>query len=468
MASNWSNCGICDFCQITKPSEVWCSECDEGLCGDCNEHQKNVRRIRTNREYNLKSLEIERGEIEAEIKQTRIKLTNHLDKLQDEAMKELMRAEQTQSENLQKLLTTLKAKETEIAEYQTNIGNFKQHASDLQTFLAIKHIEKDLKVKKKSIQSITESVITNQVNISCQLNKSLQQITENNSKFAEISIRSVRCDLFIQKQKERQAQIMVALPARNIDNLALTLQKRIRTKLTNVTGCYKLRDERMIFSCNTPQKISIFNSDGSEDFKINYIDETGDAVFIGDDSLAVTTDDSNTINIIDLKKQKLKKSIRVNSNTGGVVYKDGHLIYCAREKGLKMISLSDESITNVSNNKITHCSYVATFGDKLLYTNCNDHSVTCCDYHGYILWTFCDKSVLEYPVGISVDSDGNVFVAGQYTHNIVVISPDGKRCRQLLSREDGLKGPQVLHYDTSTNTLLVANQYNNAFLYELK
>ncbi|CAG2216949.1 unnamed protein product [Mytilus edulis] len=46
MASNWSNCGVCDHRQVTKPSVVWCSECDEGLCGDCREHHSISRASR--------------------------------------------------------------------------------------------------------------------------------------------------------------------------------------------------------------------------------------------------------------------------------------------------------------------------------------------------------------------------------------------------------------------------------------
>ncbi|CAG2246604.1 unnamed protein product [Mytilus edulis] len=111
---------------------------------------------------------------------------------------------------------------------------------------------------------------------------------------------------------------------------------------------------------------------------------------------------------------------------------NGCLIFCAREKGMKKISLSDESITNVINNKLSTLAYVTTFGDKLFYTNYTDDSVTCCNYHGNILWKFCDTSVLKSPFGISVDHDGNVFVVGRLTHNVVVISPDGQRCRQLF------------------------------------
>ncbi|CAC5375174.1 unnamed protein product [Mytilus coruscus] len=556
MATDWSTCGVCENLQITKQSVVWCSECDEGLCGECKNHHavskasrshetvsiaeykklptevlqiaqtcklhnekyelfcrkhdcpcckkclkshndckgltdiieiiknvkssnafneieqtllevvENIKRLSTNRNENLKSLENKKREIEAEIKQTRINVNRHLDKLQDGLIKELMRIEEREKSKREKLLTTLKKKEKEITEVQENIASIKQHASELQTFLTMKDIEKDIAGEEKFIQSITTSNSTNQVNISCQINKSLQQITASVQKFGEINVSSDPCNFSIQKRKDRQAQIMVAPPTRNIENLTLTLEKRINTKLSGVSGCSLLLGDRMVFSSYSDNTIRVLKSDGSKDFEIRNIGKTFDVVFIGDDSIAVTSGYIYQINIIDLKKHKLKKSINVGSYNYGVVYKDGHLIYCAGEKGLQMISPNNETITNVTcvtNTKLPGWAYVTTFGDKLFYTNYNNHSVTCCDYHGNILWTFCNKSVLLSPVGISVDNDGNVFVVGGDTNNVVVISSDGQRYRQLLSSEDGLKYPSALHYDTSTNKLLVANTSNDAF-----
>ncbi|XP_052090175.1 RING finger protein 207-like [Mytilus californianus] len=338
MASNWSLCGVCDNRQMTKSSVIWCSECDEGLCGDCKEHHsisrgtknhitvsiaeykklptevlqiaqvcklhnekyelfcrkhdcpcckkcvkshndckgltdineiiknvktsnafyeieqtllevaENIKRLSTNRKANLKSLKNKKSEIEAEIKQTRTKINHHLDKLQDDLIKELMAVEQTESSKIEKLLTALKKKENEISEIQENIASIKQHASELQTFLAMKDIEKDIAIGENFIQSITTSDTTNQVNISCQINKSLQLITASVQKFGEINVSSDPCDFSMQKRKDRQAQIMVDVPTRNIDNLSLTLQKRINTGLSKskvvpyflVVGWYSL------------------------------------------------------------------------------------------------------------------------------------------------------------------------------------------------------------------------------------
>jgi sugar lactone lactonase YvrE len=44
--------------------------------------------------------------------------------------------------------------------------------------------------------------------------------------------------------------------------------------------------------------------------------------------------------------------------------------------------------------------------------------------------------ILRKPAGIALDQNSNVFVAGNGTNNVVVLSPDGKNCRQILTKYD--------------------------------
>jgi DNA-binding beta-propeller fold protein YncE len=111
--------------------------------------------------------------------------------------------------------------------------------------------------------------------------------------------------------------------------------------------------------------------------------------------------------------------------------------------------------------------YVATSGDKLYCTTFNTDAVTCCDVHGTTQWEFNDNRVLQYPTGIAVDNDGNVYVTDYISHNVVVISPDGQRHIQLLSSKDGMSYLCVLDYDKSTNRLLVVNESGTAFLFDV-
>ncbi|CAC5386095.1 unnamed protein product [Mytilus coruscus] len=180
MATSSHSCGVCDARHINKPSTIWCTECDEGLCTECREHHslskgtrnhkvipiteytklpadalkisqncskhnekfqiycqkhecpccskciveshkechdivnlddvilnsktsnalceieetlvevaENLKNIREHQQDNLLTLKERRNEIEEEIKKTRIKLNNRLDKLQKYLIKQL-------------------------------------------------------------------------------------------------------------------------------------------------------------------------------------------------------------------------------------------------------------------------------------------------------------------------------------------------------------------------------------------
>ena len=73
--------------------------------------------------------------------------------------------------------------------------------------------------------------------------------------------------------------------------------------------------------------------------------------------------------------------------------------------------------------------------------------MTCCNLHGTTQWEFTDVHSLHGSSGISVDNDGNVYVVGYSSNNVVVISSHGQRHRQLLSAHTGLVKPRVLDYD---------------------
>jgi len=172
-------------------------------------------------------------------------------------------------------------------------------------------------------------------------------------------------------------------------------------------------------------------------------------------------------------------TISMDTDIYGMVVRGRTIYYCTGNNELKILNLSDKSVSHIpvisssmsfiSFFKSLHSSvyYVSTSGDKLYYTNCSIHTVTCCDVHGTTQWKFRDQRVLQHPYGISVDNDGNVYVIGSNSSNVVVISPDGQRHRQLLSSNDGLLYPTVLDYDKSTNRLLVVNRSGTAFLFDV-
>ena len=291
MSTSPSFCGICDIRHISKPSEVWCPQCEEGLCAECIEHHslvklsrdhttipieeyqklpsyvleikehcnkhqekfnlycreherpccricivenhgdcknvtimeqiiknvktstmftdiehlikemiENIGKIRQNRETNSSTVKEQKRIIENEIHELRTKVNNHLDKLQKDLMNKLTEADKHVTEETRELLVSLDEKQKELTEYQTNIVNIKRYASDLQTFLAVKQIEKDVETKDVCLQSLVNSDSLNQTKLSYNIDTGLKTITTSIQKFAVV-VESKPCELTFSRKK---------------------------------------------------------------------------------------------------------------------------------------------------------------------------------------------------------------------------------------------------------------------------
>jgi hypothetical protein len=229
----------------------------------------------------------------------------------------------------------------------------------------------------------------------------------------------------------------------------------------------------MVFSCYKKHIVTFLNKEGVELFQMGK-DKIGsrtyDTLYIKEDnSVAVSSgvEDKRCITIINIENKKVMATISIDTSICGMAIKGRTIYYSTWNGGLKMLNLSDKSVSDIINRNMCYAKYVATFGDKLYYTNYITHTVTCCDLQGTTQWEFKDERVLRCPLGISVDNNGNVYVVGRDSINVMVISPDGHRHRQLLSSKDGLVLPKMLDYERSTNRLLVVNQSDTAFLFDV-
>lgn len=305
MATNSTTniCSICDFRQVTNPSVIWCSECDEGLCKECTEHHsiskatrghstvsidtykklppsilaitktcerhnekfhiycykhdspcckkcivethneckelfdiddavkdvkssnafleveltlaeisENLKRIRKDREENLTSIKETRDKVESAINMTKLKIVNNLDKLQDKLLKELNKTEKSESKQIHKLLTSVQQAEKDVTVFQNNIASIKQHASDLQAFIALKQIDRDVDEKDKFVQTLVNSKDLNHTVLSWKISSDLKNVNTGITTFGKIVVESKSSGITIARRKNQQAQTMVNNP----------------------------------------------------------------------------------------------------------------------------------------------------------------------------------------------------------------------------------------------------------------
>jgi hypothetical protein len=91
-------------------------------------------------------------------------------------MKELTEKEKRITVETRELLLSIDEKQKELVEHQTNLVNIKRYASDLQTYLAVKQIENDVKIQDACLQSIVNSDSLNQTKLSYKIDSSLKTI----------------------------------------------------------------------------------------------------------------------------------------------------------------------------------------------------------------------------------------------------------------------------------------------------
>ena len=70
----------------------------------------------------------------------------------------------------------------------------------------------------------------------------------------------------------------------------------------------------------------------------------------------------------------------------------------------------------------------------------------------------------KYPRGITVDNDGNIFVACNRTREICVWSKDFTKSRTLISQKDLEMVPRSIAYSSSTDTLYISHNGCSAYI----
>ena len=278
MATSTVACNVCSLRHITKSSAVWCSECDEGFCTDCEEYHslanatrdhltiaideyqklpsfiiginllcdehrekyqtyckehenlccrkcvitchinckdlvpledvvdnvknstsfqemehlldeltKNIKTSIASGQDNLDMLDDTKAGIEKEIKQTRLSINDHLDKLEKELLTKLEEASDSAKCKIRKSEATLAKNEKEFLECQDNLQNIKTHARDLQTFVGLKQVEAEIAKNEGIVQSLIDDQTVSNRMLHCKIHQTLKTLATDVQFYGEVT-----------------------------------------------------------------------------------------------------------------------------------------------------------------------------------------------------------------------------------------------------------------------------------------
>jgi DNA-binding beta-propeller fold protein YncE len=187
-----------------------------------------------------------------------------------------------------------------------------------------------------------------------------------------------------------------------------------------------------------------------------YYESYNDITSIDTNTIAVST--LTRIQIVNIDTKLIIQNIKNNKLCYGITHCDGKLYYCHEREGIQRFDFKTKfSSLLVPTKDVGRFSYISSDGSKLFYTS-NTETVSCCDMNGKPIWRFKDTSLLRSPRGVVVDNQGFVYVAGENSGNIVVISPDGNSSKEVYQ----ISSPRAMCYDKNENKILVCHSLHKA------
>ncbi|XP_071135892.1 uncharacterized protein [Mytilus edulis] len=416
--------------------------------------QDNIEKVVKDREANLDKIKQHHLKILNDIKDKRRNVNSRLDELEKTIIDDLNSTETQLKLKIEALLDKLSTKMTTIELLKTNIMSVKQHGSDLQAFIGSKMLEKDVSDELKCIQNLSEDDGFSQLGLKCQIDDKITVILSKIPAFGSITIEKSQSPIVIGVGHQMQAQTFTAVPScsRSFGDITASLIGDVKVPegqySSCITGSSVFPDGRIILAdCHLNNRLIIVQSDGSLSTEIRLSSlHPFDVTCIDDKTVAVTTFNNNKIQIIDTKNKQVTKTINTGAG-GGITYRQGHIIYCEKGKGIVGIQLSNFKIyTLVEDCTIKYdYSYIATSGENLYYTD-NRSTVKCYSLKGDKHWEYNNKSIINGVTGISVNQHGIVSVISNTNERVVLISSDGKNSRTLLTAKDGITNSYGMYF----------------------
>ncbi|XP_052087771.1 uncharacterized protein LOC127724719 [Mytilus californianus] len=323
---------------------------------------------------------------------------------------------------------------------------------------------------EKSMQSLLDNGLLQQILVKSAVDTHIGNYLTELKVFGSVEILTKQERLLLRNRKNKQAQLLAVQKPLSIQDITL---KRIKTLTSSnggvIRGFCVTSDKHLLLTHYSESKLSLLDVHGSclASIPMKYSDSY-DVICLDNDNVLVTSGNSNYcgINIIHLPTRKRVKFIKLPGKPYSIA-STGEMMFCVVENmGIYQINKKDYTISNFVRGNLPYQSFVAIYEDKIYFSN-DTSFVICTNHSRETLWKLNYESILNQPRGATFDHNGNLYITGEYTCNVVVLTNDGKQHREILTSSDCLNYPSAIFFDRDKNRLIVSNGNEKLFVFKV-
>ncbi|XP_063408784.1 uncharacterized protein LOC134692263 [Mytilus trossulus] len=440
-----------------------------------SEIQSIFQKIRDEKRRNVKHIDEKTTTYQKEIADFRKQISCHLDALESEMNKNLKDKQNEVKTTIQSFISEIDSKIKLVEIAINNINQMKSHATDLQVFLALREIEKDVEKELSYIKDIKSKPEMKTVDVQCKVSDGLKSFQKDINSWGKISIKtsdsSVCTDLEV--TTEKQAQIILPSKRREYvtDIHSITLKKntsfKVQSEKIRLTGCEILPGGEILLVNQTDKTILMYNKSGSriKEFKQQW--KPFDITYIDKDMIAISFVHEKKVCTLNTKYEQLDTIFKSPVDVCGMAYKDGKLYVRCAAKGIRIMTISGTLISDFTFNSTSTPRLCVGSSGQIYYPIWKEKRVVCCDGQGNTQWTVTNDLLTEV-YGITCGLNDVVFAADN-TGGITVISSDGHQIKRILDKSRGLNYPFCIHFNVKRNQLLVCNELDcQVFVFDVQ
>lgn len=401
-------------------------------------------------EVNRMELEDRKEECKNEIAAFRREINELIDKKETEILEIL---EKNSNQILQAIEKQITAMVASLKALNTNIdiiNNAFKTKKDEHMFSANVKFLKSLSEYDALIQDIKNGM---QVpNLKFQQKKELTDLLKSREGFGRIDISeadsSQRCQVILDMKVESKKEVKIQS---SDDDLT-----------PQITGCAFLSNGHILLCDYNNNKVKLLDSDMSIKKQMKLSDEPNTVAVVDENEAIITFDNGKKFQYIYIHPDfKLGKKIKLKGKCQGLlVVNDEIYTTFQKDSGLDELWRLDRAGKIINKVSLQNSSCASEYlgiclgsSIPLVYLTGRQNGVTCFRVDGEMVFQY-QSDELKGSKGIYVDSVGNSFVCGTQSHNVVVITDDGRKHGELLTSKDIAK-PMCIDYRPEDDTLIV-------------
>ena len=191
-------------------------------------------------------------------------------------------------------------------------------------------------------------------------------------------------------------------------------------------------------------------------------------VTVTEDDIAVVSTRDKTLHFLDISNppsSSVQRSVTLGYSVWAITSYTDRLVVttCTTPRSVRMIDMNGKEVWSVSKSPDNQQLFVKPYyivtskinaTETVIVTDWKKETLTLLNANNGSLLKIVDMKG-KCPRGITVDNDGNIFVACGTTSEIFVWSNDFTKSRTLISRKDLEREPSGIAYRRSTDTLYI-------------